>query len=270
MPRRPRERPRGIPGALSRARRIGGSRQSTRTPEHPGAPPIAPGTGHPPRAAHSPVERPRASVRDTTRGARDPLRPPPEASTDPLATPSRPLRSHPDPSPDRPRVFDWPSGYGLPPQIRRVSSVHIMGTAKLSQAVSTGQRGKERPCSSEGCGFVDEGSPQGVENVPAPRVWKRLSTENPQAGGGFPQRSGPSPHGCPLFGNSTAPIAASSESRHTKLPGWAVGNVGKPGDAPGENSALPGDGVCRTFCSPQNTRVIHGLRPQARWIKLWP
>lgn len=75
------------------------------------------------------------------------------------------------------------------------------------------------------------------------------------------------PHPCPLFGNETPEVTAPSERRHTKVPGWAVGNVGKTGDGPGEKWALPVHRVCRTFRGPQMTLFIHRLRPQARWTK---
>ncbi|GAA3054260.1 hypothetical protein GCM10020000_40440 [Streptomyces olivoverticillatus] len=64
------------------------------------------------------------------------------------------------------------------------------------------------------------------------------------------------PHPCPLFGNETPKVTAPSERRHTKVPGWAVGNVGKPGDGPGEKWALPVHRVCRTFRGPQTTPVF--------------
>ncbi|GHG59241.1 hypothetical protein GCM10018779_25470 [Streptomyces griseocarneus] len=75
------------------------------------------------------------------------------------------------------------------------------------------------------------------------------------------------PHACPLFGNETPKLTAPSERRHTKVPGWPVGNVGKPGDAPGEKWALPVHRVCRTFRGPQNPPVIHRRHPQGRWTK---
>ncbi|OSC69222.1 hypothetical protein CJI59_26010 [Streptomyces sp. Alain-F2R5] len=120
---------------------------------------------------------------------------------------------------------------------------------------------------SAACGFVDERSPQPVDDGPVHKLCIKLSTDNPQAAPGCPQRSPASPHLCPLFGNTTRPLTASSESRHTKAPDWAVGKVGKAGDSPGEKSPLPVHGVCRTFCSPQIRPVVHRLRPQAPWTK---
>ena len=109
--------------------------------------------------------------------------------------------------------------------------------------------------------------PQGVEKLAVHRVWEKLSTGFPQVGRGFPQGAGGSPHPCPLFGNATHLVTGSSERRHMKVPGWPVGNVGKPGDAVGDNCPHPVDGVCKTFGSPQAPRVIHRLHTQARWIK---
>ncbi|PWG13270.1 hypothetical protein DF268_12300 [Streptomyces sp. V2] len=119
----------------------------------------------------------------------------------------------------------------------------------------------------EGCGFVDKCFPQGVDNVGVHRVGRKLSTGFPQVGGCFPQGGGGSPQCCPLFGNSARLLTGSSERRHMKVPGWPVGNVGKPGDAAGDNRARSVDGVCRTFRSPQAGWVFHRCRPQGRWIK---
>ncbi|OPG09401.1 hypothetical protein B1R27_06485 [Streptomyces sp. GKU 895] len=164
-------------------------------------------------------------------------------------------------------MFDYLPSYGLPPQIHRLSAVHILGTAKLSRSPSTGGLLKDHQARSSGCGFVDERSPQTVDDEKIHRLCIELSTGNPQAEPGCPQRSPASPHGCPLFGNATRLLTVSSERRHTKVPGWGVGNAGKAGDAAGENSAQPVHGVCRTFCSPQTPRVVHRLRPQGPWTK---
>ncbi|GHF43191.1 hypothetical protein GCM10010218_25610 [Streptomyces mashuensis] len=75
------------------------------------------------------------------------------------------------------------------------------------------------------------------------------------------------PHPCPLFGNETPKITAPSERRHTKLPDWAVGNLGKAGDTPGEKCALPVHRVCTTSRGPQTTPVIHRRHPQGQWTK---
>ncbi len=191
------------------------------------------------------------------------LRSPPTALRSPLPSPAHPcgpfLPGHP--------VFDYLPGYGHSPQIRRLSSVHILGTVELSRTASTGKLVPRLPPSSGGCGIVDERSPQVVENVRLHSLCKKLSTGSPQAEGGCPQRSAASPHRCPLFGNPTHPLTASSESRHRKLPGWGVGNVGIPGDTAGENCPRPVGDVCRTFCSPQTGLVVHCLHPQGRWIK---
>ncbi|PNG23901.1 hypothetical protein C1J00_01570 [Streptomyces cahuitamycinicus] len=121
--------------------------------------------------------------------------------------------------------------------------------------------------SSGACGFVDEGSPQPVDDGLVHRLCTELSTGCPQAGWSCPQRSVASPHPCPLFGNATRLLTGSSERRHTKVPGWAVGNLGKAGDGAGENSPHPVHGVCRTFCSPQMRPVVHRLHPQGPWTK---
>ncbi|QEV68991.1 hypothetical protein CP983_21510 [Streptomyces chartreusis] len=120
---------------------------------------------------------------------------------------------------------------------------------------------------STACGFVDERSPQTVDSEKIHRLCMKLSTDNPQAGASCPQRSPASPHRCPLFGNATRLLTGSSERRHTKVPGWPVGKVGKAGDGTGEKSAQAVHGVCRTFRSPQKHPVVHCRRPQGRWTK---
>ena len=87
---------------------------------------------------------------------------------------------------------------------------------------------------SGGCGLVDKRSPQAVDEEMIHRLCTELSTDDPQAAAGCPQRSPASPHLCPLFGNTTRLLTVSSERRHTKVPGWAVGKVGKAGDGAGE------------------------------------
>lgn len=184
----------------------------------------------------------------------------------PQRGPRRRIRCR-EPFPPRHPLFDYLPGYGLPPQIRRLSSVHRLGTAKLSRTASTGRLGPGHPPSSRACGFVDERSPQTVDNYVVPRACVAFSTGAPQAGGGCPQQIRASPHGCPLFGNPTSPLTGSSERRHRKLPDWVVGNLGIPGDTAGENCPQPVGGVCRTFRSPQRALVVHRLHPQGRWIK---
>ncbi|OXS33709.1 hypothetical protein CHR28_18690 [Streptomyces sp. XY006] len=137
----------------------------------------------------------------------------------------------------------------------------------MSRSCPQGALSKDHQTSSAGCGLVDERSPQTVDEAVIHRLCTKLSTGCPQAGGGCPQRSAASPHGCPLFGNPTRLLTGSSERRHTKVPGWAVGKVGKPGDGTGENSPPPVHGVCRTFRSPQRRRVVHRRHPQAPWTK---
>ncbi|RZB18497.1 hypothetical protein StrepF001_15650 [Streptomyces sp. F001] len=129
---------------------------------------------------------------------------------------------------------------------------------------------KDHQTRSSGCGSVDEGSPQTVDRQVIHRLCTELSTGHPQAGAGCPQWCLPSPQLCPLFGNTTRLLTGPSERRHTKLPGWAVGNMGKAGDGAGENSPHPVHGVCRTFRSPQKCSVVHRLGPQAPWTKFPP
>ncbi|PJM93727.1 hypothetical protein CG719_22590 [Streptomyces sp. CB01373] len=148
-------------------------------------------------------------------------------------------------------MFESAAGYGRPPQIRRLFSVHILGTGKLSRSLPQAVRSAHHPPSSEACGMVDERSPQTVDEADVHRWRPELSTGNPQAGGRCPQGSAASPHPCPLFGNATPLVTASSESRHTEPHGWHVGNLGKAGDAAGENCPQPVGGVCRTSRSPQ-------------------
>ncbi|ARP71186.1 hypothetical protein LK07_16955 [Streptomyces pluripotens] len=137
----------------------------------------------------------------------------------------------------------------------------------MSRTASTRSRVVLRSCRSAACGNVDKGSPQPVDKEEIHRLCTKLSTGYPQVQGGCPQRSPASPHDCPLFGNATPPLTASSERRHTKMPGWGVGNLGKPGDAAGENCPQPVGEVCRTFCSPQRAPVVHCFHPQGQWTK---
>lgn len=199
-----------------------------------------------------------------------PLRPPSTSHRPPpgplRVSPGRPPSSHRLVRASCP-LFEYLPGYGRPPQIGPVFSVHTLGTGKLSRSRPQARLVRDHQGRSAPCGFVDEGSPQAVDDEMIHRLCIQLSTGNPQAGAGCPQRSPASPHVCPLFGNATRPVTASSERRHTRLPGWAVGNVGKAGDGSGEKSPLPVHGVCRTFCSPQKSPVVHGLRPQAPWTK---
>ncbi|EFL24675.1 hypothetical protein SSOG_04389 [Streptomyces himastatinicus ATCC 53653] len=107
-----------------------------------------------------------------------------------------------------------------------------MGSVEVSRVWNCGQR------ESTDCGRTD--CPQDV---------LRVVHRPPTATGGLPTAS---PHACPLFGNETVTLTGPSERRHTKEPGWAVGKVGKTGDAAGENRASPVHRVCRTFRRPQN------------------
>ncbi|PAZ09448.1 hypothetical protein CLM62_46600 [Streptomyces sp. SA15] len=120
---------------------------------------------------------------------------------------------------------------------------------------------------SGACGLVDERSPQAVDRGLIHTLCMELSTGSPQAEAGCPQRSPASPHPRPLFGNATRLLTESSERRHTKVPGWAVGKTGKAGDGSGEKWPQAVHGVCRTFRSPQRAQVVHRPRPQGPWTK---
>jgi hypothetical protein len=163
--------------------------------------------------------------------------------------------------------FESVRGYGSSPQIRRFCPVHSLGTGKLSRFFPQARLLRDHQGSSAGCGSVDKLSPQAVEKSKAHKPPAELSTGRPQAGASCPQRMPTSPHPCPLFGNPEAPLTASSERRHTTPSDWPVGNMGKPGDASGGNSAQPVNGMCRTLCSPQRPRVVHRSGPQGRWTK---
>lgn len=169
--------------------------------------------------------------------------------------------------PPRHPLFEYLPGYGHSPQIRRLSCVHILGTAELSRSRPQAVPPKTDPARSAACGLVDERSPQPVDEAKIHRLCTELSTANPQAGAGYPQRSQASPHPCPLFGNVTRLLTGRSERRHTKVSGWAVGKPGKTGDAPGEKCPKAVHGLCRSFCSPQRPLVIHRPHPQGPWTK---
>jgi len=171
------------------------------------------------------------------------------------------------PQPATSSLFDCRPGYGLSPQICRLFCVHTLGTAKLSQSLSTGSAAAEHQGRSTACGFVEKRSPQTVDEAAVHRARFELSTDSPQAEACCPQRTAVFPHLCPLFGNEQTRLTVSSERRHTELPDWPVQNRGKTGDAAGDNYPSPVHGVCRTFVSPQMTPVFHRLRPQDQWTK---
>ncbi|AZS86171.1 hypothetical protein ELQ87_19260 [Streptomyces griseoviridis] len=137
----------------------------------------------------------------------------------------------------------------------------------MSRSCPQAPRVRDHRTRSGACGLVDKRFPQPVDRVLVHRLCTELSTGDPQVRARCPQRSRASPQSCPLFGNATRLLTGSSERRHTKVPGWAVGKPGKPGDAPGENPPSPVHGVCRTFRSPQRGPVFHRLRPQDQWTK---
>ncbi|ATY96853.1 hypothetical protein CVT27_16320 [Streptomyces cavourensis] len=146
-------------------------------------------------------------------------------------------------------------------------SVHNLGTGKLS--ILRPQAGEQilHQARSHGWGFVVNLDPQPVDRTLVHRGLSRLSTGGPQVGRCCPQLHRASPHLCPLFGNATSALTARSERRHTKLPDWAVGNVGKAGDRPGEKQPPPVHQVCTTSACPQKHPVVHCCRPQGRWTK---
>lgn len=180
MPARPREegcRTAGrAPGSASAPKP---RRPLTATPQ-PAEPPPHPFTASrlpPPRRApsqHPPGPRNRPSKPPGI--AANPHRNPARTQSDPRSSPAAPC-------PISNLVFDSPWSYGLPPQISRLSSAHSLGTAKLSQAVSTGTLGSGHPRSSEGCGFVDERSPQGVDRLSVHTLCVTLSTARPTGWG---------------------------------------------------------------------------------------
>lgn len=102
----------------------------------------------------------------------------------------------------------------------------------------------------------------------APRKGRsELSTARPQDDPRCAQLRPASPHLCPLFGNEMRSVPRKSERHHTKEVGCPGENVGISGDGAGENHVCPVYRVCTTSGRPQTALVIHGRRPQARWIK---
>lgn len=131
-------------------------------------------------------------------------------------------------------MFDFPCSGGGSPQMFELFRFHTLGTGKLSRRCPQGTLLRDHQARSAGCGFVDDDSPQAVDEFFVHRVCMTLSTAGPQAQACCPQLSVASPHGRPLFGNATRPLTGSSERRHTKVRGWPVGKVGKAGDSAGE------------------------------------
>lgn len=159
------------------------------------------------------------------------------------------------------------SGHGASPQMCRISSLHSLGTRKLSRLRPQGLLPILHQARSTAWGFVVNRDPQPVDKESVHSEPSGLSTGNSQDQLSCPQEEPSSPHLCPLFGNTTPLLTAESERRHTEVVDWAVGNRGKAGDGPGEKYPCPVHRVCRTFVCPQKCLVIHGLRPQARWTK---
>lgn len=224
------------------------------------------------------------AARELSRIAPMPIPAPPQPFWMGSAAPPRPSEADPEPIQGR-------SGGRSPPSrahpsvircsnTRRVTAVlhrfgdflpsTSWGLGKLSRSCPQAPRVRDHQTRSSACGFVDKRYPQPVDGSLIPSLWIKLSTDNPQAGAGCPQRSPASPHRCPLFGNATRHLTVSSERRHTKVPGWAVGKVGKAGDGAGEKWPSAVHGVCRTFCSPQKPEVVHRRHPQGRWTKFPP
>ncbi|TRV76538.1 hypothetical protein FKN01_18910 [Streptomyces sp. 130] len=151
--------------------------------------------------------------------------------------------------------------------MRALFSLHSLGIQKLSILhPQAGGAGAHR-ASSAGWGFVVNDDPQAVDKIFVHRPRSALSTDCPQVRGCFPQPEAPSPHSCPLFGNTAGSITGPSERRHTEGQGWPVGNGGKAGDRPGEKPPSPVYGLCTTSGCPQKARVVHRCHPQGRWIK---
>ncbi|QEU76599.1 hypothetical protein CP967_17035 [Streptomyces nitrosporeus] len=145
--------------------------------------------------------------------------------------------------------------------------VHNLGTGKLSRLRPQGRLPILHQPRSRPCGFVPNLNPQPVDNLLLHSRSLRLSTVGPQKVPSCPQLCPGSPQGCPLFGNPTLTFTVESERRHTPVVDWAVGNVGKAGDGPGEKYPLPVHRVCRTFGCPQRHQVVHRFHPQGRWTK---
>lgn len=177
-------------------------------------------------------------------------------------------RRHDDHGRFRPAaLFEYRPGHGCSPQIWGEFSLHSLGIQKLSILLPQARQPILHQASSGAWGFVVNNDPQPVDKFFVHRAPSTLSTVDPQDGGRFPQEGRASPHRCPLFGNATPAFTAPSERRHTERVGWAVGNVGKAGDSPGEKPPCPVYRVCTTFGCPQKHRVVHRCHPQGRWTK---
>lgn len=107
--------------------------------------------------------------------------------------------SGPTPRPPRPRrdsvptlwkataLFDSSSGHGCTPQIDQDSSVHMLGTGKLSRWLPQVDRPKGHQPRSAACGFVANTHPQGVDRGFVHRGVIALSTVRPQVARACPQ-----------------------------------------------------------------------------------
>ncbi len=131
--------------------------------------------------------------------------------------------------------------------------VHTLGTAKLSRSCPQGPLLKDHQTRSTPCGFADDTLHTLWTKKGSTGCARSCPPTTQQAGSSVaPQPSRASPHPCPLFGNVTRPITVSSERRHTEVPDWPVGNVGKAGGRDlGNKWPEAVHRVCRTFRRPQ-------------------
>lgn len=184
-----------------------------------------------------------------SRGPSRPLQVPPGPSREPFRTRSR--------RPGASAVFEYLPRAPGSPQIWGDFPLHSLGIQELSILLPQGLLSMHHQARSEAWGFVANRDPQAVEknfvHIPPPT----LSTGIPQLRPRCPQQPWASPHPCPLFGNTTPLITTPSERRHIERRDWAVGNLGKAGDSPGENHPCSVHRLCRTFGCPQKRRVVH-------------
>lgn len=113
-----------------------------------------------------------------------------ETSPPRLAAPSTPSHDRPDPVPTlwkATALFDSSSGHGRTPQIGQDSSVHMLGTGKLSLWLPQEGRPQGHQPSSAACGFVANVHPQGVDRRFVHRGSIALSTACPQVARACPQ-----------------------------------------------------------------------------------
>lgn len=155
-------------------------------------------------------------------------------------------------------LFEYPPGHGCSPQIWGEFSLHSLGIQKLSILLPQAEQPIPHQASSGAWGFVVNNDPQPVDKFFIHRGPSALSTVGPQDRGRFPQAGRASPHRCPLFGNVTPAFTTASERRHTDRVGWAVGNVGKAGDGPGEKPPVLCTGCAQLSGVHRNTGLSTG------------